>query len=773
MDSIAPQRKRSPEDFDLLDKLGQGGMGQVYKARDKETDEVVAIKFLLPDADGKMLERLRVEAREHATLRHPHVVHLLDYLEYEGHEFLVMEFMDAGNLSDFLDDAPELGQVIQAFSQIADGLEYIHRQGLVHRDLKPENILFNGQGQAKIADLGMVRRMDQERALTSFGQLVGTTRYMAPEQILHSEVTPAADLYSLGVFLFEAVVGEPPLHGDSDFALLNAHIREVPPPLRSRVPTAPARLEELVASLLEKSPDNRPRTALQVKEQLDLCLEELRNPELAKEAAPDLISSPEAQGMSEVILGMSQPFRNSMNGVLGMAQLLQKARLHPEHRQYVEALVESAESLHVAFGDLIDFARIRAEKLKLDPVPTVLRGLIQNVVDGAQKLARAQESELFSHIDVSVPDMVKIDPLRLHQVLTNLVHQALRSGRRSQVSILVQREHHDPVSVALRFSVTDTVSSLTPQQARELFYPRTDGRNGYGLNLFVTHHLVEAMGGRCWADSVAGRGTTYTVTLKMEVCGAMPAQEEEPVGSLQILLADDQLVNQTLARTLLKMNGHEVKAVFNGVEVLKAMEEAKYDLVLMDMMMPEMDGLEATKIIREREKATGRHTPVVALTAMDQNSLPEDMLHCFDSYVAKPIDGKKLVSAIAKAMRSRQISTERASCPYDLEGLRGRVGGSQRHLEMMLQIFLETHEGQLQELDRAFRQTEVEPVLKAVGHLRSSLTGICAEPAAMAAQALEHLAKEGRLEAASHARRQLSHEIKYLVAALREQFPNL
>jgi len=742
-------------------------MGQVYKALDTENDEIVALKFLLPGADEKMMERLRVEAREHATLRHPNVVRLIDYLSYEDHDFLVMEYLDGGNLKDFLNDAPELKDILRVFAQACAGLDYIHSQGLVHRDLKPENLLLTQDGQLKIADLGMVRRVDSDRGLTSLGQLVGSTRFMAPEQILRSEVTPAADLYAIGVTLFEAITGELPFTG-SDFAVLNAHIKQIPPPLRSRVPSAPLKLEELVANLLEKSPDSRPRSAGQVRDQLLAIRDELENPQAAQLPEQERCQPSDQEEMSGVILDMSQTFRNSMNGVLGMAHLLHGAPLEAEHRQYLEALEDSAESLKVAFGDLLDFARIRAGKLRLEAVPTNLRGLIQNVLDGAQALVREQQAALFSHVDVDVPDSILVDPVRLHQILSNLVHQSLRAARKGTVSLVVQREHDDEATVILRFSISDNVSNMTSQQAREMFLPHAQGRGGWGLNLFLTHHLVELMKGRCWVTSAPGRGSTYIATLRVQVCGEIPpATEDEPVPSLSILLADDQVVNQTLAKALLSYRGHKVETVFNGLEVLQALEKRDFDLILMDMMMPEMDGMTAIRAIREKEKGSGRHVPIIALTALDQEHMPDDH-GAIDAYLAKPIDANAMARTIQETLRKLSSAAQRQT-PFELSVLLGRVGNSQRHAEMMVQIFQETHQSQLDELEQAFRRGEIQPIMRAASNLQSSLLGICAFPAARAAQALEKLARESRLEAALHARRQLLHELEYLQASLREQ----
>lgn len=769
-------RTRSPETFELLTKIGEGGMGQVFKAKDLETGEVVAIKFLLPGADVDMMERLRNEAREHATLSHPNVVRLIDYFSFEEHEYMVMEFLGGGNLRERLGQPMDVAEALTTFAQICAGLECIHRQGLVHRDLKPENILFSEDGQAKIADLGIVRRLDVDRGLTVAGALLGSTRYMAPEQVLRREVFPAADLYALGIALFEALTGDPPFNGNSDFELLTAHLRQAPPPLRSRREGVPASLETLVAELLEKSADNRPRSAGQVQESLLSIKAELQaQPGEVAEAAPSAESLGSNSEMHNVILGMSQPFRNSMNGVLGMAQLLQGATLTPQHRQYLRALEESAESLRVSFSDLLDYARIRADKLRLDPVPTNLRGLVQNVLDGAKGLALYQSASLFSHVDVSVPDMVLVDPLRLRQVLSNLTAQSLRQARKGNVSLLVQREHDDMGTVALQFSITDNVSTLTAQEARELFLPNTEGRGGYGLNLFLTNHLVESMGGRCWAQSAAGRGTTYTVQLQLQVSGDLPpAAEEEPLTALSILIADDQMINQALTKALLKVHGHEVQAVFNGLEVLQALEKGtRYDVILMDMMMPEMDGLTCTQRIREMEKERGGHMPIIALTALDEDAWQELRGKGLDNYIPKPIEGTSMLRIITETIRKHRKSLTPARIAMDLDALKLRVGGSQRHVDMLVEIFLESHVTQLEEMEQAFRQGDLLKVGRTAGYLQTSLQGLCADPAARAAGTLQQLAAEQRNEAAVHARRELLAEIEHLLAAIRAKMPHL
>lgn len=742
-------RKRSPENFELLDLLGEGAMGQVYRARDRSTEEIFAIKFLHPDADASSRARLRLEATEQATLNHPNVVRLLEFMSHEDHDFMLMEYVDGGNLSGL---ELELEPMLEMFAQLCEGLECIHRQGLVHRDLKPENVLLTSDKVPKIADLGMARRVDQNLGLTRMGQIVGTTLYIAPEQVLQSSVTPSSDLYSLGIMLFEAVVGRVPFEHDSEFALLNAHIKEIPPPLRSLRPEVPPALESLVASLLQKAPEDRPRSAGQVRESLLECLHRLREPAPAEpEARPT--SQVGLDDLSQVVLAMDHQIWNPMNGVLGMARLLEDAPMLPQHRQYLEALVESAQGLRGALRDLLDFARLQTGKLRLDPVPTDLRGLVKNL--------QSLSTRLMGHVDVSVPDLVLVDPLRLHQILASLVGHALRLSKTGVVSLRVHRDYDQAEGVALSFSLQH---QGVIENVSELFLPRLDPHAVEGLGLYLVSQLVQAMGGRVWAQSHPGRGSAYTVALTLPVCGALPEQEA-PVTAARILVTDDVLINLTVARSILEMMGHQVTTAQDGTEALKAFDSQPFDLVLMDMVMPEMDGLEATRLIREREASRGlERTPIIALTALSQGEYVDEARQVgIDGVLGKPVDEEGLARVVAEYVRAREAPVQ---APFDREELKRRLGGSEKHLAVMVEVFQEVSPGQLEALEKAFRDGDLRQVAELAGHLAGSLEGIVATPAALAARKLQKLGQEGRQEAALHTRRELVEEMERLSQAL-------
>jgi tetratricopeptide (TPR) repeat protein len=264
--------------YEILDKLGEGGMGVVYKARDLRLQRLVALKFLPPEitASPERIARFEQEARAVSTLNHPHIstIHAMD--EDAGRRFLVLEYLPGGTLRQRLDDlrarsrAFPLRDVVLIGVNVARGLAHAHRKGIVHRDIKPENVMFDGEGMLRITDFGLAKTASSEFALlTRDGTTVGTAAYMAPEQALRNETSPRSDLFSLGVVLYELIVGQRPFSGASEFAAMSAVVNDpIVPPARLR-PGMPPELERIVLRLLEKDPARRYQTSEEVATDLD------------------------------------------------------------------------------------------------------------------------------------------------------------------------------------------------------------------------------------------------------------------------------------------------------------------------------------------------------------------------------------------------------------------------------------------------------------------------------------------------------------------------
>jgi serine/threonine-protein kinase len=277
--------------YSIEAQLGEGGMAIVYRARNTLVDRVVAVKVLNKELarDPKMSERFRREAKNTAALAHPNIVEILDYGAAEdGSPYLAMELLDGQPLDKLIARGPmPIPQAAALGAHVARGLARAHDFGVVHRDLKPENVFVtrgpSGRAVGKILDFGIARSMHDQR-LTSAGQIFGTPQYMAPESVTSIDAGPAADLYALGVMLFEMTTGRPPFQATDVTAFLIAHMQETPPRPSSIVSTIPRRMEELILKLLEKRPEDRPVDAHQVDKELSA----LAPPE---EASADLADS--------------------------------------------------------------------------------------------------------------------------------------------------------------------------------------------------------------------------------------------------------------------------------------------------------------------------------------------------------------------------------------------------------------------------------------------------------------------------------------------------
>jgi len=264
-------KKRLPERFDVIEELGRGGSSVVYRALDTASQREVAVKLLLKSSEE---DRFRREARQLASLSHPNVVSFLEVGSHEGHDFLVMEYLEMGELNAYVRTL-SVAAILGVFVQICDGLAHLHDRGIVHRDIKPANILVDSTGRPKITDLGVARRMEQSPRLTQAGTILGTYSYLAPEQILSSNVGPQADIYSLGICLFATLTGRNPFEATNQFAMLRAHLEEKPPSLQEFIPQAPAVLCSLLQTMLAKEPEERPPSARSVADILGEAIREL------------------------------------------------------------------------------------------------------------------------------------------------------------------------------------------------------------------------------------------------------------------------------------------------------------------------------------------------------------------------------------------------------------------------------------------------------------------------------------------------------------------
>jgi serine/threonine-protein kinase len=266
--------------YQILKELGRGGMGIVFQAHDKQLKEQVAIKILSPllSNDDEALERLKREVSSARRITHPNVIRIHDISELNGLHYVSMEYFPGTNLKDYVKQSGALS-MMQAYniaSQICDGLEAAHRQGVIHRDLKTQNIIIHGN-QIKIIDFGLARSSNLE-GMTATGLIMGTPEYMSPEQVSGQKVDERADIYSMGIILYELFTGKVPFTGDSAIAVGFKQMKEDPLPPREVNPQLPAEIEKIILRALQKDPVRRYFSVAELRNELN---EAVRTPVLA------------------------------------------------------------------------------------------------------------------------------------------------------------------------------------------------------------------------------------------------------------------------------------------------------------------------------------------------------------------------------------------------------------------------------------------------------------------------------------------------------------
>jgi eukaryotic-like serine/threonine-protein kinase len=266
--------------YELEELIGTGGMSSVFRAHDTLLDRKVALKILHEQYsdDAEYVERFRREARAVAALSHPNIVTVIDRGDHDGRQFIVFEHVDGENLKRLIERSGPLpvDQALHLAVQVARGLAFAHREGLVHRDVKPQNVLLNGDGRAKVTDFGIARSLHVQRGMTQTGTVLGTSDYIAPEQAQGQRVDEQSDVYSLGVVCYELLTREVPFPGENFVAVAMRHINEEPPSVRAVRPDVPPRVDAAVRRAMAKDPDDRFPTMSDFCRELEACLEELQ-----------------------------------------------------------------------------------------------------------------------------------------------------------------------------------------------------------------------------------------------------------------------------------------------------------------------------------------------------------------------------------------------------------------------------------------------------------------------------------------------------------------
>jgi signal transduction histidine kinase/DNA-binding response OmpR family regulator len=493
------------------------------------------------------------------------------------------------------------------------------------------------------------------------------------------------------------------------------------------------------------------------------------------ELAQQLTAEAQAANIAkrEFLANMSHEIRTPMNGIIGMVDLLLQDDLSEDMREDLGIVKESSGVLLHLLNDLLDVSKIEAEKLELEFAPFDLRATGENVSALFTPKASEKGVGIFCEIDGGILTQRVGDEMRVRQILSNLVGNAVKFTQEGEIRLRVIPVEDDPD--LLHFAVSDTGIGIPEEKQQYVFqaFTQADGSTsrefgGTGLGLNIAGQLTKMMGGEIWLASEAGVGTTFHFTLRLPVDASSvqaSVNADAPGGAstsqLHVLLAEDNLVNQRVATRILEKAGHRVTVVEDGEQAVAEAAKQRPDLILMDLQMPVMDGMEATRAIRLAEQAVGGRVVIVAMTAHAMDSYRQQCMEAgMDGFLTKPIDATALLAEIDL------LTAGQVELAFDRTATMSRLGDDEELLLEAAGAFVEEAGVLLEEVRRAVAEEDAPGLRLAAHSLKGSASIFGADKLVATAKWVEEMAHEERVSEVDDAVWLLENEAQQLMSEL-------